>query len=618
MLFCFVSFHFAETKVYDRDINVKDDHDDNYHLYYGYTMFKYLQILHNLKSIVHCNFATYCTVLFVYVCLTINNCNVTIAAKNCNGAFECFGEIINETEEVIIDCFGRGSCAQGMIRNNIIGDGTSGKIRCYGARSCQSISLLDGNGEEPAGMRGYLSGAWTETLIASTVNCYGEASCYNIVNTTSDVIECFGFRSCLGLQGINNDNVYGYGVLSLENSILHNPGNVELYGFYSGYNSTIYCDYNTTCSIDCHSNGCDNLNLVCGSMNDWTDCDNINSINSMYDVSCDETQGIICPNGWGNDSINITGNNMYNNNTNYSNSYELLEIILDKFNYTSNMNSESNVTYAKNTYFSECTNPTISDFQCENNKGCMDLSSPITDRNNICCTGHRGCEELTIGSFSNLFCDGSQSCNEITATGTMNMSDVYFRSCDDQSSSLSNFKSMIISGYQAMKDSTIKNGTNIACFGYESAKKTNITGVSNIYAGGYHASQSQMQIFSGGIGEMNVYFLGYESSDDIDIICNNNDVCTIYCLTDDACNYKKYRSENWNCDDNENCTILVLPTDNTPMPTSIPTKNPTLPTSLPTDNPSNQPTSPSTPPSSVPTASTSKFITKFISKYITN
>ena len=138
-----------------------------------------------------------------------------------------------------------------------------------------------------------LSLAWTDTVTASPLKCYGEASCYKIQNATSDTIYCHGFRSCLELEGRHNTYVGTAGVLSLKNTILYDPFDVYSRGFYSGYNATIYCAYDKLCNIYCYSNGCQNLHLVCVGINNYTQCNS--DTNYMYFISCDETEGVICP-----------------------------------------------------------------------------------------------------------------------------------------------------------------------------------------------------------------------------------------------------------------------------------------------------------------------------------
>ena len=95
--------------------------------------------------------------------------------------FEC-----EPTTEYDIQCWGRGSCAGGMI-NNIGSVGTTG---CWGSRSCQDLSVFNGTVQYPADLRSYLALAWTNLAVPTPLGCVGEATCYNIYNTTSDTINC--------------------------------------------------------------------------------------------------------------------------------------------------------------------------------------------------------------------------------------------------------------------------------------------------------------------------------------------------------------------------------------------------------------------------------------------
>ena len=100
-----------------------------------------------------------------------------------------------------INCLGCGSCAGGMINN--IGTPAIGTTACWGSRSCQSVSVLNGTVLYPADLRSYLSLAWANVVVASIIGCHGEASCYNILNATGDHFDCTGFRSCAELQARN-------------------------------------------------------------------------------------------------------------------------------------------------------------------------------------------------------------------------------------------------------------------------------------------------------------------------------------------------------------------------------------------------------------------------------
>ena len=134
---------------------------------------------------------------------------------------------------------------------------------------------------------------------------------------------------------------------------------------------------------------------------------------------------------------------------------------------------------------------------------------------------------------------------------------------------ISNFGSLLISGGSGIvnKPGTI-NGTNITSLSYSDVYKSTIERVSNIYAPGYYAPY-QSDIYSGGIGEMNVYFLGYQSGCKTSIICNGKDICNVYCLTDDACD----EIGSFSCDADWDCTLnridgLTVSTISTTRPTT--------------------------------------------------
>ena len=167
---------------------------------------------------------------------------------------------------------------------------------------------------------------------------------------------------------------------------------------------------------------------------------------------------------------------------------------------------------------------------------------------------------------------------------------------------MSNFQSMIIGGWEGLYhlygSVDAVHRTSIAGFSQESITSggSAIRRASNIFAGGYQAIESST-IYSGGI-------------DETDIICNNNDICNIYCLMSDSCD----ELGSFTCDD-ENCTMNIfnqLPTQIlTSYPTIIPSYTPTsMPTSTPTNIPTNIPIStaiPTSQPSTVPTTNISTY-----------
>ena len=87
-----------------------------------------------------------------------------------------------------------------MINN--IGNDSHANTRCWGERSCQSLSQLTSGMNQASGFHGYLAAAWTKIIDVPDL-VYGaefEAS-------------CSGFRSCTAITGTENYRVAAYGTL---------------------------------------------------------------------------------------------------------------------------------------------------------------------------------------------------------------------------------------------------------------------------------------------------------------------------------------------------------------------------------------------------------------------
>ena len=189
----------------------------------------------------------------------------------------------------------------------------------------------------------------------------------------------------------------------------------------------------------------------------------------MCSVFCTETQGISADDN--------------SNNNQSSLMYTFLEVILDNFNYTSNMESETK--YIKNIHFSECDETThntsiqVGDYLEYRN-------SLIHEKNKICCDCfYSCCSSITY------------PCIQILVYGTIDVSRIYIRSQYSYCGTMSNFQSMIIGGWEGLYGSVdVVNGTSIAGFSQESITSdgSTIRRASNIFAGGYQA-QCQQQTF---------------------------------------------------------------------------------------------------------------------------
>ena len=109
------------------------------------------------------------------------------------------------------------------------------------------------------------------------------------MNGSSDDIPCYGFR-CAMLSNITAmKGFYLYGAYAAQNAILRaGDSAITIYsrGFDALNGAQIICMSN--CSIECHSNGCNNVTLT---------CDGSDSCN--WDIICiNALESDLCPNGY--------------------------------------------------------------------------------------------------------------------------------------------------------------------------------------------------------------------------------------------------------------------------------------------------------------------------------
>ena len=471
--------------------------------------------------------------------------------RQCLTAYSCANEIISGS--FWLNCWGVGSCLGASI-NNIGEDDDSKSTSCSAARACQNVSRFAGTVQYESDIRGFLGLAWTKVAVTEQLGCPGEGSCYQVGNVTSEFIRCRGFRSCAGLQGRNSKEVVGNGVLSLENIILHNPLEVTLNGFYSGYNGTIYCDFGYNCTIKCKVNGCENLNLICGSINNPQNCSNSpfdENLPFVIKIDEEEDTGVSWPNINGYQLVSTSNNNNSNTGT-VTDYYDRFNEILshfsnEKIDFTMDWTTSD---YSNDAYSLECTN--LNDVICKDDQECSDET--LSNKNNICCSAESTCVSTYLYSFNNLYCDARYSCSSSTIDGA-NSGNIYIRGkkswIASSASVVQNFNTLMVTGHQSISKSEIINGSYLGCFGSNSCMNLTITRVKNIYAGGDEAMYGS-EITSGGIDEMNVYFLATESGIYSSIVCSGDDTCNIYCVTDKSCD-----GFTRTCLDGSSCTMNV-------------------------------------------------------------
>ena len=207
-----------------------------------------------------------------------------------------------------LNCFGLCSCADIQTLTHSSG---SNAIQCSGVRSC---SLCDDfNCAYLTRGNGFMSLAGNKDVsVRSKIDCWGEAACYAMGSVISTpLLNCDSLNACKDITNYDDSNgdaseidaVFVAGMFGLQNSVLFSYEDItntyQFFGWFSGYNTSIYCQVDHTCSIECYQNGCDNLNFYCGipgTTNEYTnDNTQISSIENC-NIACNDAAGHICPN----------------------------------------------------------------------------------------------------------------------------------------------------------------------------------------------------------------------------------------------------------------------------------------------------------------------------------
>ena len=517
----------------------------------------------------------------------------------CHEQYSCVNETLNNSG--LISCFGLGSCVGSSITN--IGNGTDLKTtRCWARRACQNSPYFYGTVQYAAPIRGYLGLAWADNINTEVLDCYGEASCLRVSNINTSQVYCYGLRSCEGIIYPNNvynsatKNIYGEALLSLQNAILYNPYQVFAHAFFSGYNTTIYCESGYECIVYCHMNGCENMNFICE-----------NGANCTVS-NCSITAGIPCPNGINSSGTLIKSDIDYSYNYSIKKSiyYDTLEEISNIFTVNGYNHILNDSVYIRNIYENN---------ECDSNYACNDFrewfSYNFNNVDKLCCFADRCCRSGVFTDINNLFCDGSESCENTVIAGIKNIHCRARQSCD--SAVMNGFDKITATAWNSLQNAMISNGRYLGCLGAKSCDRANISCVDNIYSTGEYglknATITSNASYNNHSGEINIYLLAYYAASGMKLICSVGDVCNIYCIAENACTQIKTPE----CGDGgtSNCTINIIysitptrsPTTTSPHPTAMPSENPTdIPTHILTDNPTNIPTVVLTPiPTGAPT-----------------
>lgn len=328
------------------------------------------------------------------------------SSESCDEAYSCKDLDINLTDSSD-GCYCRGfkSCINSTID-------VPDQIICYGSGACIGSKSLLGS-EDGVWCSGY--GSCVDSIVASDnpiSNCRAKYGCaaMNRLNYP----RCHGELSCAFSLIYNDkysfyDTIEGYGAVSLVGSIIYSNGDsltIELYGYYSGFNTTVYCENGDTCTIDCKANGI---------------------------VNCDYSYE--CPNGYivdGSGSVVDETNERYNyynliddallNVDKLHNNYDIIKVFKMIYNYSYDYNYNYMAKYIKLQIENKMKNCSIIGYDY-NEFRYMTLTSQkdgvVSNYNssddNICCMAQKSCAQgsitLTDDNYTkNLYCDGASGC----------------------------------------------------------------------------------------------------------------------------------------------------------------------------------------------------------------
>ena len=338
-------------------------------------------------------------------------------------------------------------------------------------------------------------------------------------------MDCAGLNSCLDLDfsdaidSIEFDEIRGMGLFSLQNSKIYSTENATndfvFYGWYSGYNTNIYCQSNHTCLITCKNNGCKGLNAYCN------DCSNLS-------IDCDESNGNLCA------------------NTNYSSNQDELGLdLFELFDEYYWRNYSIGDIYDNNLFGCNSNSDYIS---CNDylDADCKGQNINIFKGKSVCCRGVHSCRSSTITAQNgaNIHCLAANSCSlgiiNGPSPGNSSISENNItvecgvEGCD--SAAISNIDNVVSVGHGGLNSAMVENAQFVGCFSWNGCVDSDLINVKKIYATGYRGLYSA-NINNTGLNSFEIYLLGYDSGNSLNITCNNIllDECFIYCYNQETC-----------------------------------------------------------------------------------
>ena len=507
---------------------------------------------------------------WVVNCMGFQSCkgayNVDIGSYfTCFGSQSCIDLNPALQEPGFARCYGLQSCFGNIIH-------PSWYLYCYGEQSCMNSTIIFDK----------------HLKYSRGIMCYGLNSCSY---STFTIIDPLPFNN----DSINNGqssplklSMYVGGASGLHNSIINvinTTFNLYLYGYQSGDNLTIHCGYNNNnnnnnfpCVINCAANGCKNTIIYCYNTPNATDLTGA----KICDINCDESSGINidCP------TVYYINNNDTNSIDDNSNNIDRYDIKRDDW-YNMNTILDDTISVCDVLcidYRDKNCNDTKKLFNqgsvcCEAQYGCdLGLLIPSVNVNKdskgnnssliVRCDGYQSCHNViniastaSINSNINttIYCTSYYSCQKVTiylANNTdidgnnSNINGINSGSGDSESKNVkdNNVAVLQCNGYESCDAASIllfEQDADIYCVGYRACQHATIERANdsnsnssinvNIFAFGQESVYvSRIETDGKGI-VINLYFCGGYSAKFVTINCKENDICNIYCISNDAC-----------------------------------------------------------------------------------
>eukprot|EP01083_Nonionella_stella_P065037 170027_1 len=475
----------------------------------------------------------------------------TAYSTECNNAFECVGQSLNDTEHTAFNGYKSG-----------FGPTTSwhgGTTICRAAFSCNSMAFLTSisGSEEYIRCEGVSSCANTTITTSQECNCAGANSCVYTQLSSGDVIGCQGDQSCSFAHIDNTERVDGAGAYSLYKAVIDTQDidsstqfTIALSGDYAAYGATLICRSGYTCNIDCYG---------------YTSC-------FMFYVNC-----------LGNCKITTRSNGKFT----------IAPITnITQFDPNPSIPSLHDSMSITTTIEHLCNTQTTS-LNSDNYQERRDVNITMDTEGPICCRGRDSCRSSVIRyqgiTGQDTICSGYNACR---------YSEIY-----------ANRGNIFCHGRVACGNSFVVNSEIVYCTAVDSCTEASITKTSTIVCSGWDSCW--LAIITSDGTDLNANFTGYNSAREANIYCNVGDVCNIACRGFESCLDTTLYCDGIcavQCDELSLCpdVITLDPTEATNDPTLQPSEPTDHPSLNPTQNPSASPTlypssNPTNHPSLIPT-----------------